>query len=77
MICSNSSSSQDRPPAEVEDEVEVAEAQQDSVKTKMRRIPATPTLSELAEHAASHLPFRDWCKYCIREGSGLVSDKDC
>ena len=65
MVCSNSSSSKDAAPVEVADEVEVAEAQQDSVKTKMRRLPATPSLSEIAEHAASHLPFRDWCKHCI------------
>ena len=65
MICSNSSSSKDGPPVEVEDEAEVAETQQDSVKTKMRQIPATPTLMEIAEHAASQLPFRDWCKHCI------------
>ena len=32
---------------------------------KTRRKPEEPTKDERRAHAATHLPFRSWCKHCV------------
>ena len=35
--------------------------------------PKLPSQAEVEEHCLTHLPFRNWCKHCIR-GAGRVTD---
>ena len=35
----------------------------DTVKVKD---PMKPSAEEVAEHGKSHLPFRSWCRHCVR-----------
>ena len=35
-------------------------------EVKTRRAPKGPTLNEREEHEATHIPYRDWCKHCVR-----------
>ena len=37
----------------------------EEVKIKIKRIPAMPTQAEIDEHCATHVPFRDWCEFCV------------
>ena len=32
---------------------------------RTRRAPKGPTQKERAEHEATHIPYQDWCRYCI------------
>ena len=51
-----SSGSQDK---ELEEETE-------GKKPKAREIMSEPTEREIREHELTHLPFRSWCKHCVR-----------
>ena len=33
---------------------------------KILKTPVQPTPKEIAEHEATHLPYRPWCKYCVQ-----------
>ena len=33
---------------------------------KVRRVPKGPTQREREEHEATHIPYRSWCKHCVR-----------
>ena len=44
---------------EAEDEEEVQEP-------KIRRAPKEPTKAERERHEALHLPYREWCRHCVR-----------
>ena len=35
-------------------------------EVKTRRAPKGPTQKEREEHEATHIPYRDWCKHCVR-----------
>ena len=35
-------------------------------EVKTRRAPKGPTKKEREEHEATHIPYRDWCKHCVR-----------
>ena len=35
--------------------------------------PVLPTQAEIDEHMTTHLPYRSWCRFCIR-GCGKVAD---
>ena len=37
----------------------------------MRRGPSDPTPQEIEDHEATHVPFRDWCRHCVR-GKGKL-----
>jgi hypothetical protein len=50
-------------PAEVDIEEQAAAV----AKLKVR--PALPTPQEVAEHEATHTPYRSWCRHCVA-GSG-------
>eukprot|EP00971_Amphidinium_carterae_P334692 6470118-Amphidinium_carterae.1 len=28
-------------------------------------VPTTPTKDEIAQHAVTHVPFKDWCSHCV------------
>ena len=34
-------------------------------KAKARRVPSTPTQAEVEEHLPLHMPYRDWCPFCV------------
>ena len=50
---------------EIGEEVEEAEEEEAEV-AKTRRAPKGPTKKEREEHEATHIPYRDWCKHCVR-----------
>ncbi len=31
-----------------------------------RKSPKMPTKAEIEEHARTHLPYRSWCRHCVR-----------
>merc|ERR1712194_683041 len=45
--------------------VAAGDMQEQKVAPKARRLPDEPSDKEVAEHALTHLPFRDWCRHCI------------
>ena len=38
----------------------------DRVVGKVRKDPGQPTREEVARHSATHLPYRSWCKHCVK-----------
>ena len=53
------------------EELEVMEAEEGSVARGLAQ-PSQPTACEVAEHNLTHLPFRAWCRHCVR-GKGLTT----
>lgn len=53
------------------EELEVMEAEEGSVARGLAQ-PSQPTAREVAEHNLTHLPFRAWCRHCVR-GKGLTT----
>ena len=50
-----------------EDEFEVdTEGEPGERKTKKMQDPKMPTRTEIEEHNLTHLPFRSWCRHCVR-----------
>ena len=47
------------------DDVAVKDEEEAEVP-KIRRKPRAPSKREREEHEATHLPFRDWCRHCVR-----------
>ena len=39
---------------------------QEKVEVKTLRSPSRPTQAEVDEHNVSHIPFRDWCPFCVQ-----------
>ena len=33
---------------------------------RVRRAPEEPTKKEREEHEATHIPYRSWCRHCVR-----------
>ena len=45
---------------------------EDVQEIKTAKDPRQPSAEEVEEHRCAHLPFRDWCKWCIMgRGRGL------
>ena len=44
---------------------EFASADGEVQDIKPMKDPGNPTLEELEEHRASHLPYRSWCRWCV------------
>ena len=42
------------------------ESQEEGEEPKVRRAPKGPSKEEHEKHEATHLPFREWCKHCVR-----------
>ena len=42
------------------------ETDEEAAEPKIRRAPKGSTKEERERHEATHLPFRDWCKHCLR-----------
>ena len=54
--------------------VEVAPEEDRGVRKPLKVAdPKLPTQTEIDEHNLTHLPFRNWCKHCIR-GKGRSAD---
>ena len=51
---------------EVKDRAEVDEVRKPSPAAR----PYTPTKAEVYEHEVTHLPYRTWCKHCVK-GRGV------
>ena len=51
------------PVSDADEEVEVEGG---SRKTKKMNDPKQPSKEEFEEHAKTHLPFRSWCRHCVR-----------
>ena len=43
-----------------------AECELGARKTEMMRSPSLPNGAEVEEHEKTHLPFRSWCRHCVR-----------
>ena len=42
------------------------EEQEEGEDAKVRRRPKMPTMAEREKHEATHMPFRSWCRHCVR-----------
>ena len=49
-----------------EEESMEAECEFGARKTEMMRSPSLPNGAEVEEHEKTHLPFRSWCRHCVR-----------
>ena len=58
--------------AEGADEPEFEVDEEEAHSAGVQRTPVLPSQNEIDEHNLTHLPFRDWCPFCIR-GRGLSS----
>ena len=38
----------------------------EAVVPKLLANPKQPTKQEILEHEATHLPYRSWCRHCVR-----------
>ena len=38
----------------------------DTEDPKLTKTPVTPSQQEVEDHNVNHLPFRSWCKHCVR-----------
>ena len=43
-----------------------AEAEEEHVVAEGLRDPGQPSPAERAEHDLTHIPYRPWCKHCVR-----------
>ena len=55
---------------ELEDEVQVEADAGDLREMRKMHDPKLPTKAEKEAHEMTHLPFRSWCRHCVR-GRGL------
>ena len=39
---------------------------EEAQEPKIRRAPKEPTKAERERHEALHLPYREWCRHCVR-----------
>ena len=39
---------------------------EEAVKANSGVVPYTPTVQEVRDHEATHMPYRNWCPTCIR-----------
>ena len=58
--------------SEVGDEQEEMEA--GMRKPERKHDPREPTHQERAEHELTHMPFRSWCRHCVR---GRAKEEEC
>ena len=54
-------------PVAEEEEVEkvVIEDDEDVEQIKVASDPKLPSQQEVDEHRCTHVPYRDWCKWCV------------
>ena len=45
---------------------EIIEGEAGERKTKKMQDPKMPSKTEIEEHNLTHLPFRNWCRHCVR-----------
>lgn len=50
---------------EEEEEIDQRVRSEEAVTPTIKKEPRTPTTQERAEHEATHLPFRSWCRQCV------------
>ena len=60
------------PVAQEEEEEIVIEDEEDVEKIKVASDPKLPSQQEVDEHRCTHVPYRDWCRWCVLgRGRGL------
>ena len=47
-------------------EIDGGDGAEESVIPRVAKQPCKPTPEEVAEHMATHLPYRDWCEICVQ-----------
>jgi len=59
--------SQDGEAATMEEQEDLEELdREEAQEPKIRRAPKEPTRAERERHEALHLPYREWCRHCVR-----------
>ena len=67
---------QDKEEEEEKEEKDKVDISQEATKVKMVRQGYNPTTREIAEHMVNHLPYREWCKHCVKgKAKGLPHRK--
>ena len=62
----------DQPEGEEEQEAHIEEDVDDVEPLKKARNPRLPSAADIAEHELTHIPYRDWCKWCnLGRGRGI------
>ena len=57
---------------EEEQDAEIEEDVGDVEPLKKARDPKLPSAADIAEHELTHIPYRDWCKWCnLGRGRGI------
>ena len=56
---------QERARAEVDDDEEDMAQEEEGRAQRCMRDPCAPTAAERAAHNATHMPFRNWCPFCV------------
>ena len=64
-LTTGSSSSSTDEPARLSTEQLLRESNEKAKKVHMKQSPELPSESEVAEHNATHLPYRSWCVHCV------------
>ena len=45
------------------------EAEEEAQRPNIIRDPKKPSMKAVDSHNMTHLPFRDWCPYCVQGGA--------
>ena len=48
------------------EEMKIAEEGEEAIMPKTRKHPSAPSESERSMHNVTHIPFRSWCRHCVR-----------
>lgn len=54
---------------------ELGSREEDTVAVKVLRRPEEPSAAEIAEHQATHSPYRDWCPSCVAGGGRSLAHR--
>ena len=66
------SQNRDCHPAGLDDDDVEHDAEEECEPPRALRNPGQPTSAQMEEHSLTHIPFRPWCKHCVR---GKAKDK--
>ena len=53
-------------PVGLEDDEIEHDAEEECEPPRALRNPGQPTPAQMEEHSLTHIPFRPWCKHCVR-----------
>ena len=55
----------DRGTTEVQGDIMCEPCEREGLHAKVANKPVMPTAEEVEQHNATHIPFRNWCPYCV------------